>query len=122
MEIQEKRYYNIIEQLQLLVIQSKSHNDLYKKDDDYINAKKLIDEANIYLNSLEDRVKNINISSIQNISQSIDDYINMIDVPNPKFNEIIYVITHLQALYNRLPSSAQIIDNIENDMINIKKN
>lgn len=122
MEIQEKRYYNIIEQLQLLAIQSKSHNDLYKKDDDYLNAKKLIDEANIYLNSLEDRVKNINISSIQNSSQSIDDYINMIDVPNPKFNEIIYVITHLQALYNRLPSSAQIIDNIENDMINIKKN
>ena len=122
MEIQEKRYSNIIEQLQLLAIQTKSHNDLYKKDEDYLNAKKLIDEANIYLDSLEDKIKNINISSIQNITQSIDDYIKMIDIPNPKFNEIIYVITHIQALYNKLPSSIQIIDNIENDMINIKKN
>lgn len=122
MEIHEKRYSNIIEQLQLLAIQTKSHNDLYKKDEDYLNAKKLIDEANIYLDSLEDKIKNINISSIQNITQSIDDYIKMIDIPNPKFNEIIYVITHLQALYNKLPSSVQIIDNIENDMINIKKN
>lgn len=122
MEIQEKRYSNIIEQLQLLAIQTKSHNDLYKKDEDYLNAKKLIDEANIYLDSLEDKIKNINILSIQNITQSIDDYIKMIDIPNPKFNEIIYVITHLQALYNKVPSSVQIIDNIENDMINIKKN
>lgn len=118
METYTKRLNDIITQISIISIESQKKLSFEKKMENYNKGNLLINEATQLIEKLQDEIMNINTSKIDksNISR-LDEYINILSTNNPKFDEIIYIVKELYCMSSGLPLTAQINDNVDQEVI-----
>lgn len=117
-----KRLNRIMDEISIISIDSqilgKKPQQMEKKLQNYIKGNLLIDEASQLIEKLENDVKKINITKIDRTQiNDIDKYIDLLEISNPHFNEILYIIETLYANSVSLPTSMQITDNVDQEII-----
>lgn len=118
METSNKRLDNIMSQITLIYIDSQKKISLEKKLENYNKGNLLISEALHLIEKMQTDITNLAPSTV-NKSQinKIGLYLEMLSMPNPKFDEIMYIIEQLTGVNSGLSTSTQIIDNVEQEVI-----
>lgn len=79
-------------------------------------SKELINEANQIIVKMQNEISNLNISTSHEAQPNLcDDIINILENPHVNFNEILDIVKQLQSIKQSIPTSAEIINNFEND-------
>ena len=92
-----------------------------KKIELYRKANILISEAKRSIEILQTEMKKLeNMENIEDKDinpQEIVNLIDLIDVPNPNFKEIVYIIRKLLSIQKKIPDTLEMTDAVEKNVI-----
>jgi len=117
-----QRLNHIITQVKTIAIDSHNHNhknkNLSKKLEDYNKTNILITEASRLIEKLENEIMAMNNVSATNdpqIGNNIQEFIDLLSDSTINFDENMYIIEQLKLINAGLPTTTQIIDNVQQD-------
>jgi hypothetical protein len=123
METSNMRLKKIKSELMMIVMESQNYkNNTPKKMEtklqNYAQGNILIEESLNLITQMEQEIKNLNTSKIDKSQISkINEYIDILQNKNPKFDETLYIVEQLQMISNGFPLSNEIHDNIDGEVI-----
>jgi hypothetical protein len=105
-------------EISMICIDSQKKLTLEKKLENYTKGTLLISEANELIEKLQNEITNMDTSKINKTNfGKVNEYIDLLSVNNPNFDEVLYIIEQFRAINSGLPVTAQINDNIEQEVI-----
>lgn len=123
MENTELKLNGLIADIKALQLESMETKHMHKKHENYNKGALLIAEAKKCLDKLQEEIKNLQLVDVsKNDVRMIDQLIDLLDVPNPKITEILYVVTQLKSFESIMPTKAHITNDIQNEIIHIDQN
>jgi len=121
METSSKRLDEIMKEINTIHIEARNpeiNRSLEKKLQNYNKANILVEEATQLLNKMEIDIQKLDANQIDSSSIfKINDWIEWLTDRTLKFDEVVYIITQLQAIASGLPSDAEFIDNVDQEII-----
>ncbi|XWV24965.1 hypothetical protein QJ856_gp0814 [Tupanvirus deep ocean] len=122
METSSKRLNGIMEEIALISIDTqnlgKKPLQMEKKLQNYTKGNLLIDEATQLIEKLEQEIQNIDFSKADKSQiNKVNEYIDLLQRTNPRFDEVMYIVEQLKAISSGLPLTTEIHDNIEQEVV-----
>jgi len=119
METSNKRLNNILNQIEMLYIDS--HNNklsLQRKLENYNKSSIFITQATQLIEKMQSEIQNLDTSKIDNSQNSkINELINMLSIKNTNFDQVIYIVEQLRAISSGQPIATEIIENVDQEVI-----
>lgn len=118
MENSSKKLQDIMSQIQIIYMDSKQKITFEKKLENYEKANLYINEAVQLIEKLQNDINNINNTKTDPAQIArVNQFIDMLSMNNPKFEEVLYIVQQLRAINAGLPTTTQITDNVEQEII-----
>ncbi|XWV26215.1 hypothetical protein QJ857_gp0861 [Tupanvirus soda lake] len=122
METSSKRLNSIMDEIALISIDTqnlgKKPLQMEKKLQNYTKGNILIEEATQLIEKLEQEIQNMDFSKADKSQiNKVNEYIDILQRTNPRFDEVMYIVEQLKAISAGLPVTTEIHDHIENEVI-----
>lgn len=79
-------------------------------------SKYLVNEAKQLIMKMQNEISNMNSNTMNNSQTDLNDcMINILENPHVNFNEVLDIVKQLQSIKQSIPTSAEIVNNLEND-------
>lgn len=109
---------NIINEIDAIYVDSVNKNTYYDKLDNYTRINNLTNEAKQLIENLKNEISNFNFNVLAEDNLPLDKingYIDLLNVPNLKFNEIIDIVNELRKINLHIPTVGVVIEHIEQE-------
>ena len=118
MENSEKRLVQLMSDISLIYVLSKEDQSLQKKFEHYQNANVLIPEAKKLIDDLQSEVYNLDMSKVdKSHTPNAKKLADLLTTPNLNFKEVAYIVKELKQMANGLPTTANVNDNMEKEVV-----
>ena len=96
----------------------KKPRQLEKKLQNHAQGTLLIDEADQLINALEHEIQNLSmVKADKSLIAKVNEFNDLLSRTNPKFDEVMYIVEQMRAIDAGLPTSTEILDGIEQEII-----
>lgn len=117
-ENSEQKLVKLINAINIIYIDSNKKSNLKSKLENYRKANILINEANNVIDQIQKDVQDIDISKIDRASNvNIDIFKDIINNGNPNIREVVYAIGQLKSIFTGIPSTQEIINHVDREVI-----
>ena len=117
MENSEKRLVELMDEIGYIYVQSKNEQSLQKKLENYQNGMLLIDEAKKKLDDLQGEIVSLNMINGDKTLMANMKKLEELLSPNLNFKEVMYIVAELKKIANGLPTTANINNNTQNEVV-----
>lgn len=122
METSSKKLENILKDVDMILLDSHNNSKfpvtLEKKLQNYKKGTLLIDEAVQLIENMKEEIKNLDTSKAdKSQSSKINQFIDLLSIPNQKFDQVLYLVEQLHTICAGIPTTAQIHDIVDQEVI-----
>ena len=114
----EKKLREKIEEIRTIYLDSKQAQPIGKKYQNYQKMNILVNNAKQFIESLQKEISEIEPPKNDKLNLSkVNELVDLLSMPNLKFDEVLYIVSELKKISARLPKTAHITNNIEKEVI-----
>ncbi len=122
METSSKKLEKNLKEIDMILIDA--HNSgkfpvqLEKKLQNYKKGTLLIEETVQLIEDMKEEIKNLDITKADKTQNSkINELIDLLSIPNQKFDQVLYLVEQLRAICAGIPTSSKIHDITDQEVI-----
>jgi hypothetical protein len=116
----ERQLSDLITQIEVIFTDYNNNNTLSKKITSYKKCDILLKEARKLIEEL--KIEIINLDKITTLptrdqSEKAKVLVDLLQIPSTNFDAVISIVKDLKAIHNGIPTSAEIIENVESEVV-----
>lgn len=112
-----KQLISIHNQIDTLFIESRKNPNFEKKYEYYLQCQDLHRESTKLIDELQILVNGLGTAPNRPTAEKINQYIELLEVDNLNFSEVLHIIGELNAYNNAIPHIVTVQDNMDQEII-----